>query len=106
MRIESSRNIIPQEVFKGAGNLLFPLFNHKRNSDRKGRHEKWTTPKHIVLTALAILTDVGINSAAAVLALSGNIWGTVAVKSAYNIAAWTLPKPLTHLKNRMLKNQP
>ncbi len=100
MRIETSPKI-PQGIVRGIGIVAFPLWQHKIESDEEGKHDKWTAPKHIVLTTLAILTDVGFNSTTVMLAFSGYFWGAAGLKSVHTIGAWKLPQPVTNLKNRI-----
>ena len=104
MRIETSRKIIPQVIFVRVSKLTFSLYNHKRESDRAKKHQEWTPQKHIVLTTLAILTDVGFNSTVAMLAFSGNYVAAAFFKSIHIIGAETVPQALTDLKNQIITN--
>jgi hypothetical protein len=91
-----------QGVLKGLLRVTFPLLDHKMDSDRKGKHEKWTPRKHVVLTTLAILVDLGFNSGMVALALSGNVPGAGALKFTHIVGSQILPQPITDFKNKML----
>jgi hypothetical protein len=41
--------------------IVFPLFSHKKRSDRLGKHKDWSKRQDFILTNLAILTDIWIN---------------------------------------------
>lgn len=103
MRVEASRKIIPQEIFSGARKFTFPLYTHKRESDNAGKHREWSPQQHIVLTTLAILTDVGFNSAVAMLVFSGNLWVAASVKYIHIKGAEKAPQIITNLKNYLKK---
>lgn len=105
MRVETQPNTFPQTISAGALKLTFSFYIHKRESDRADKHAEWTTPKHVVLTTFAILTDVGLNSAAVALFFSGNLLGAALVKSGHYVAAQTVPQAVTNLKNRIV-NKP
>ena len=99
MRIEVLQKKMPQIIFEGVSKFTFSLYTHKRESDNAGKHRKWSPQQHFVLTTLAILTDVGFNSTAAILAFSGNFWGAASVKLIHSIGAEKAPQIITNLKN-------
>lgn len=90
---------------KTVGKLTFPIYNHKRESDRANKHIEWTRQKHLLLTTLAILTDLGFNAATIILLVSGNLWETAILKSAHIIGAEILPQPITNLKNKIVNKR-
>jgi hypothetical protein len=99
---EASRRSIYQDALRGLGKFAFPLLDHKMDSDRRGKHEEWTPRKHVVLTTLAVLVDLGFNSGTVALALSGNVPGAGALKFTHIVGSQTLPQPITDFKNRLL----
>jgi hypothetical protein len=102
MNTEVSRDPNFQDVLRGIGKIAFPLLDHKMESDRRDKHERWTPHKHMVLTTLAIFVDMGFNSWMVILALSGNGLGAGAVKLAHIIGSQALPEPITKIKNKII----
>lgn len=101
VRVETLQNTIPKIILTEAGKFAFPLYNHKRESDKANKHAEWTIQKHIALTTLAILTDLGFDVATAILFFSGNRWESVGFKALHNAGAEILPQTITDLRNRM-----
>lgn len=89
------------EALKGAIQFISPLYSHKRESDRQGKHQGWTKEKDFVLTTLAILADVGINLGTVILAINGNSKEAVLLKSIYNIGVDPLSQATSTLKNKI-----
>jgi hypothetical protein len=102
MNTEVSRDSNSQKAFKGLFMVAFPLLDHKMDSDRQGKHEKWTSCEHVVLTILAILVDLGFNSEMVALFLSGNVPGAGVLKFAHIVGSQTLPEPITQIKNKII----
>ncbi len=105
MRAEAPPKI-PGVIFTGVSSLAFPLLNHKIESDRAGKHEKWTKQTHFLATGLAILTDAGVGSAAAILAIVGNYTEAGLIKLGYHTGVDTIPQIIVDLKNKITKNNP
>lgn len=101
MRIEASQNMIPQSILTTARKIALPLYDHKLESDRAGKHTEWSPRKHTVLTTLAILTDLGFDLATAILFFSGNRWGSAGLKVLHNAGAEIIPQAVTDLRNRI-----
>src|SRR3990167_8379539 len=96
---EILRKIPDQISLAEAGkSILFPLYVHKKKSDREGKHTGWSLRKHTVLTTLAILTDLGFDVATAILFFSGNRWESVGFKALHNAGAEILPQTITALR--------
>lgn len=83
------------------GQFTFSLYSHKRESDKANKHQAWSMQKHVVLTTLAILTDVGVDSASAILAFLGDYKEAALLKLGYNIGVGIVPQAITDLKNRI-----
>lgn len=106
MRVETSQNMIPQSIITTTRKIALPLYDHKLESDRTGKHLKWTKEQNIVLTGLAILTDLGFNSVAIIPFFFGYPWqaailAALLVKAGYNISAEKVPPIITDLKNKI-----
>ena len=104
MSIEAPRKIIRDAVGFGVyatGQFALPLYNHKRESDKAGKHQEWTSKKHFTLTGLAVLVDLGFNFATAILAIYGNYKEADMTKIAHVIGADAIPETLTNLKNKV-----
>ncbi len=94
-----------ETVFTGAGKFAFPLYSHKRESDKASKHEKWSPEKHIILTTFAILVDLGFNSAALVLFFSGNRLESAGLKILHNAGSELVPQYITDFKNKAASKQ-
>ena len=93
--------MIHETLFSGVGKFTFSLYNHKRESDEQGKHAEWNTLTHSFMTTLALLIEIGFNSAAIILAFSGNYVGAPILKSMHIMGAETVPQTITNLKNKI-----
>lgn len=75
--------------------IILPLYSHKKDSDRKGKHEKWTAQQHFFLTTGAILLDLGVGSGIILLGLFGNSIQAVVLKIMYNAGAEIFPQAIS-----------
>lgn len=75
--------------------IILPLYSHKKDSDRKGKHEKWTARQHYCLTTGAILLDLGVGSGIILLAFFGNYLQAIALKIAHNTGAEIFPQAIS-----------
>lgn len=81
----------------GIGKFTLPLYKHKKESDLADKHREWTTQKHIVITRLAVLMDLGVDVATAILVIfEHNYPGALLLKGAYNIGVETIPQAVTN----------
>lgn len=83
--------------------IILPLYRHKKDSDRKGKHEKWTVQQHFCLTTGAILLDLGIGSGIILLAFFGYHIQAIALKVAHNAGAEIVPQAISdYLKSKRM----
>lgn len=103
MSIETQRKIIKLVTY-AAGQFAFPLLSHKIESDRANKHENWSSKKHIALTGLAFIVDLGFDCQTAILFITENYREADMVKIAHVIGTNAIPETLTNLKNKAKHN--
>lgn len=87
--------------------VLLPLYSHKKDSDKAGKHEEWSEEAHQVAEGAAITTDLVANTfiGGYLLGVKRNPKLALTALLLYHAAVNLAPHPISQLINTVKKRQ-